>query len=359
MVDVVSDQMTALFPLGAEDALYNWNDLDYVDMENPWWDQNAAKELSILNKLYVAVCNVSLSAFAGARFIYYNKDILQEIDMDVNVYQLVNDNEWTFDSFSSIVKKAGSDLNGHNAMDGNDRYSLMYEHPLYQLVGLGLLLSEKNSDDIPELTCINSTGEKKLSTLTGLLSDRQNVIFCEDAWKGMNTSGYKHNFDWLRGQFVNGHYLFIQNGANVAYQFANMESPYGILPNPKYDENQESYYHLIDIYTCAWGISGCTTHLDMVEMLMEYWAYDSSEMVEAFFEKTMKGRRTDMPEDAAMLDIVKNTMRYEITHIYDCGVGNMFLEAVKTGNLMSTYAKYEDTIKTRMSALVDAFEIAS
>lgn len=54
-----------------------------------------------------------------------------------------------------------------------------------------------------------------------------------------------------------------------------------------------------------------------------------------------KNKRMDAPEDAAMLDLIRETALYEITFIMNVGIREMLENAVANGNLSSSFASSE------------------
>lgn len=138
-------------------------------------------------------------------------------------------------------------------------------------------------------------------------------------------------------------------------KFADMEDRYGILPNPKLDESQSDYYHLIDPYAPVWALSSIQKQLDLTGAAMEAWGYLSDELVDAFYETTMKKKRVDAPEDAAMLDMVRSSVRYEIATVLDLGVSAVIDTAYKSGNLVSSYEKQAGVIEKKMANALKNF----
>jgi hypothetical protein len=88
---------------------------------------------------------------------------------------------------------------------------------------------------------------------------------------------------------------------------------------------------------------------------MDHWAYNSGELIDAFYETTMKGRRLDAPDDAEMLDLIRGSIRYEIANLYDVGISKFVSSAYGTGNLMSSYKSQGRMIEKQLGRLVDKF----
>ena len=138
-------------------------------------------------------------------------------------------------------------------------------------------------------------------------------------------------------------------------QFADMENRYGIVPNPKLDEAQSEYYHLIDPFAPVWALSAIQKQPELTGAAMEAWGYLSENLVEAFYETTMKKKRADAPEDAAMLDMVRSSVRYELATVLDFGVSDVISAAYKSGNLMATYEKKSGVIAKKIENALKNF----
>lgn len=67
----------------------------------------------------------------------------------------------------------------------------------------------------------------------------------------------------------------------------------------------------------------------------------------------MKKKRVNAPDDAEMLDIVRNSCQYEITYIYDTGALGILRNAASKGNLMSSWASQEKAVNTKLQKLLD------
>ena len=97
--------------------------------------------------------------------------------------------------------------------------------------------------------------------------------------------------------------------------------------------------------------------LDFTDQIFTAWAYHSNELREAYYEKTLKFKRMNAPEDSEMLDLIFSSLRYQIATICDLGIASVINNAYKTGNLASSYAKAEKGIeKKRQTVFKDILE---
>jgi ABC-type glycerol-3-phosphate transport system substrate-binding protein len=180
--------MHNMFTIGAENALYNWNNLTHVDGTTPWWDAKSFN-LSIANRLYVVNNDISVNTTSRARFLYYNKAIHEENNLE-DPYALVRSGEWTWDKFAAMVTAISEDLDGSGTYDGYDRYGLLWERPEYFWTGCEVLLTTKGEGDIPQIACISERTVDVLAKIKELNDDKQHVISYHTAASGMDTSAF-------------------------------------------------------------------------------------------------------------------------------------------------------------------------
>ncbi len=335
--DVILEQMNQLAPIALDNYLYDWREMPYFDENMPWWDKNSAVEMSLANHVYLMAGDITMKTSGCVRFFSFNKDMWENYGLS-SPYELVSNGSWTVDKMAECVHSVSQDLNGDGEIDGNDRVGLLNEAPSFMLVGCGVLYTVKDENDLPVVGFMNERTVTALEKVKALLDDKEHVLDYY-AMDKMDTSAFKHAFDYGRSRFAAGQFLMIDISADDINQFANMEDRYGILPNPKLDETQSEYYHLIDPYAPIWGLSSIQTKPELTGAAMEAWGYLSGDLVEAFYETTMKKRRADAPEDAAMLDIVRSSVRYELATVLDFGITAVVDSAYSTGNLASAYQK--------------------
>ena len=109
--DVVLEEMYALAPLAVENYLYNWRDMPYFDETMPWWDKNAASELSLANRAYLMAGDITMKTPGCVRFFCFNKDMWDDYGL-TEPYALVESGGWTVDKMAEYVRAVSLDVNG-------------------------------------------------------------------------------------------------------------------------------------------------------------------------------------------------------------------------------------------------------
>lgn len=117
--DVLWEQRQGIGTLAVNRCLYNIKDFPYIDFSREYWDTNSVNQLEIADKLYFVTCDISLLNLSGARFLYFNKDIITDYNLE-SPYDLVHNNEWTLDNFTTMVMSVSRDLDGDGELTNKD-----------------------------------------------------------------------------------------------------------------------------------------------------------------------------------------------------------------------------------------------
>ena len=152
-------------------------------------------------------------------------------------YELVRDGKWTMDALLTMTADYGSDLNGDGAMTReNDLYAMIgwsTESGYSLFYGSGF--SFINRDAMGELT-LGYDSDKLVNVLQKTMDIwlRDNVYIFTAA-----TSGEEHTKTY--GVFAEGRALFSDIVlSKIGNFYTGMDDDYGIIPIPKYTEEQAS-----------------------------------------------------------------------------------------------------------------------
>ncbi len=348
--EILADRKYELFPLILEDYTWNLNDLRYIDFSKPWWDANAVAQMAVGDKSSIMIGDFNLSSTSDAIFLWFNKQLLTDIGFDMP-YDTVRDGTWTIECMREMIIASAKDLNGDQKMCNGDRFGFLYEVPYRLTAGFGVQLTERDENNIPLLAPMNDRLAQAMEIVTALMNDEEHTISYNKMSDGQDTSAFANKWKYSRSKFADGQILFVEAGIYFADELRDMSEPYGILPMPKFDENQERYYSPVGEYGTGWVIPVTSSQTEMTDVVLEYMAYASAPLVDAVYETTLKNKRMDSPDDAEMLDLIRATTWYEITFVLETGIRSMLEAAVKSGNIASEYATHAPSISAKMEAL--------
>ena len=342
--------------IASADLLTNIDDLPYVDLAKPWWDP-ALNAMSVDGKNFLLAGDLLILDNEATNVLLFNKDLMATLAMELP-YGLVNSGKWTMDKFNEYIKGAAGDLNGDGSMSpADDRWGFVaFNDTLHALlVGGGGALAVKDENDLPHMDFTsprNLTVIEKSMDIMYNKSDVLNIqadIPASATWTEMYVNSFEQNralFIWVRMRIVE--------------KFRNMESNFGIIPMPKFDENQEKYYSVVNPYTGALiGVPKSAEDLERVSIILEALSAESRYTLQpAYYDVVLQRKYARDEESSEMLDIIFNSRIYDIGAVYS--FGNAFVDFIglcnkSDRNVVSYYEKKQGAMGRAIDKVVDIF----
>ena len=325
---------------------YNLHSIEQFDFEQPWWGQ-ATKDLSFGDKYYAASSFLTYYCLYMAKQIIVNKDMAADLNLTIP-YDKVFSGEWYLDDYVEFISTATQDVNGDGVMTDADQYGFSWAP--------GNLYTFQNSMDVTvfgkdekNLPFVNFNQDKAMQYLEIMEPMLQNHAYkCPESY---------------------GAPFFAQNKALTAYCMfrevctiiRDTDITYGFLPVPKLDENQKEYKTVsVDI---LWAVPAIHSEkIEMIGAVTEALSCQHYNYVRpAFFDTTMKGKLSDSPEDAKVLDMIPATRSIDFGYSYYQVITPMqylmdLTNKVTTTTLASTYKKISASLEKQMNDAVAKIE---
>ncbi len=345
------------------DMLYDLTRLDsnYLDIKQPYWDQNMTEQLSILGSVYFAAGDAIITDDEATWAVYFNKELAESnnvtADYDVSsLYELVESGKWTIDAMYEMSKKAARDA-GETGMtmspDTEDTWgtaaqcfdSVAFMHAFEQT-------QTQNVDGRPVIVIDTEPNYTAFDKVYTFLKDDSCVSIQEITGEGKFTGEDVYNGHVQ--VFANGNALFMPNQIRTASSAAMRDAsiPYGILPMPKQNEMQDDYASPVTVYWCS-ALAIPVTNKENLEATcyaMEALAYyGQRDMTSQFYENTLKDKRFDDTESWKMLDIIFKNRVFDLGSVFNADILGFY-----TGVLFSETNNHVQQIESKKSG----FEIA-
>ena len=334
--------------------LNDMNTLKYQDYSKPWWHENLNKGISLRNHLYMSVSPMLLLTYMSAYHPFVNADLAANLGVDVkDLYQDVRDGKWTVDRMIDLAGKGSADLNGDGVMDHTDQWGLQSAaFGGYTIgVGSGFQIARKDNNDEPYFSMISDESMTLWDKLCDRLFSDSGTYLATQNIKGVNI------WDGQYAIFREGRALvFIGNLEN---QMREYEYNYAVLPMPKYDEQQELYYHTASCWNAPMmGVPVTAADTDKVSFILEAMSKASYEdVMPAFYRDYMERKLVRDEESIEMLNIIYNSIFFDCGSLYNWGAlveaaGELAVEGVN--NLPAKFAAKESSAESEMKAMLDA-----
>ena len=289
----------------------------YIDFDKPWWSQGYNEVVEYQGAQYSALGDALLSQYRFAFVTLFNKDIFTDTKQPF-LYELVEDGSWTLDKQISLIPIFHKD-NGNGVQDEEeDVFGLVScdyvsTDPYWSSCMVNII--EKNGDGEYEFVFdsgkLHAVGEKVLRLFYG--TDNGTYDYKMET---ENTEQYK-----IRDMFARGgaamatiRILELENDT-----IRGMEQEFGVVPMPKFDEEQKEYRTLLHDQFTVLSILNTVKddRIDEVGAVLEAMASTSHKTVRpAYYETTLRTKIAKDPQSAEMFDIVIDNIYMDAGIIY-------------------------------------------
>ena len=341
--------------LGAVEYLLPWEELPYINLDREWWNPSATEVFNLEGKTYAAAGNYSLSVLSRASGFAFNKDIYNKMNRSENIYDLAREGKWTIDVMYDTAKNAYIDLDGDSSMNENDQYGISgsWKETFWRFLSgsdVRFISKDSNSDPVFDLSK-NETAINKMLKIFDLFTEKG--IYYNPQTKDVHSV-----FD-SEEIFADGRLLFKTVNCFDLEALRTCDIDIGILPCPKYDENQENYY------APSFGaeISVLLKTLpeerkENVGMLLEALAYDSNaNILPEYKEVLLKTKLARDNESEEMIDIILNSISFDFgINAWQNEVGVPIVQRIyvkNDPNVASTLAKMQKSVDAQIKKLVE------
>lgn len=302
--DIVVPMHLQAYNMSVAGHLTNIADIPYVDIEKPYWRTSVMKNASIGGCNYFATGDLNLAALNGVGVLFFNKELAAERKID-DLYDTVRAGDWTLDRFTDYCRGITMDLNGDQQLNGEDMFGLTVNGFVWQplFAATNSVIVGKDSEDIPYFAWDTPHNLEVIERIVNFVNDRESVILVNQFPELQDANGWgQASID----MFNEARALFWAEQIYGVHTLRNMDTDFGILPYPKYNDKQEDYTAYMH---CGWTSTTCVpitnTDLDLTGRILEDLAYQSSITVRpAYYDVTLKGKISRDNDSGDMLDII-------------------------------------------------------
>lgn len=350
--DLVSDHGGSQISATLNGYYYDWNDLPYVDLEADWWSQEALREFSTTNgKFFTGFGDIGYMSVGSAGCIFFNKAMLNDVVGLVSPYTLVDNNEWTFETFEEYVLTMDSNMDGGNGT-GNlatDTFAYVtgnYLGTSHYFYSTGYRILTKKTDGW-KITIDNDTTNTAAQEMRDLVFNSGAV-------------GFITAFDYspTREAFMQERTAFVSALANDAIFFAETDVKYGILPFPKFTTRVKGYPTIVSAGTGLYTVMRNTSdeNAERISIVLEELAYDGCKTIMPLYFDVVLSYQVLQDEDSLrMLHILHDNLVLDVGAFLGLA-GNAIIDAASspTGSSLSQlYGEIESTAEEKLAQWSD------
>lgn len=297
--------------LYANNVFYNLHDLEYVNFEQPWWDQNCVESFTLAGYMPFTVSDMIILDKAVTSATFFNKQIAENHQLG-NLYSLVYEGTWTIAKMIELGEIVSNDINGDGIRNDEDVYGLVSgDDPVYMLFhSAGGRYITKDEQGYPQLSFESEHNFTAIKYYLEELMYNENLT-CNNQFKDDRMGADK--------MFMQDHGLFMMSSLKTTDALREMEADFGIMPIPKYQEEQQNYASSVSVFGGNLISVPLTCQaLDMTGVLLEAMSAESMyTLIPAFYDSVLKEKSARDQESVDMLDIIINNMVFDVGDFYN------------------------------------------
>ena len=345
--DLIVQRSVGLSEIYTQGFFYDLDSLLYTDTTKPWWNRDSLDSLALGNVHQFAASDMLLLDKSATSMVMYNATVAENYEWAVgDLYQKVKDDRWTFEEMIGICEDVSTDLNDDGVSNGEEDILGMFcgDDPIHFLFnGAGFRFMSQDGHGHYEYT----------------FGSPESILTVQTIYEDLMYAPFFHN-GWLKpivtDMFRADKCLFLPSGVKGVNAYRDMESNYGVLPIPKFTEDQTSFYSEVSPHhDSILGVPLSAPDTEAISVALEALSAESYYSVyPLFYNVIITGRSVRDEQSKEMLKIVFDTRVYDAGLIYDLeGFAEAVLRHTTSGNsdIASLYASYKDRIEERLDEL--------
>ncbi len=296
----------AYVPITSNSVL-NWTEIPNVNLDKPWHNQLANENSTINDRLYAICSDLSITSMTYTHAFFFNVDMMENYGYKTtDLYDMVKEGKWTFDTFSTMVADMYEDKNGNGKKDTLDIYGFGYYIENAADVWLAAF-------DQP----IIDTSDGNINLV--FMCDKTVSILDKLSDFHTNNAGYIQYTGAAKDEetkFLNGNLVMAPLRFYAAFNsLREMDSTYSLLPYPKWDENQEDYYTNADDKFSVFCVPiPAYSNQEFVGMIYEALCAESYKNVyPEYYDVALKGKYSSDEDMAEIVDIIMSGRNFDFS----------------------------------------------
>ncbi len=337
--DLVDGYAAYIGTIFTDHLLLNLNNVAHLRLSKPWWSQFAVEELTVNGKLFAIPGDISLNLWQYMQVLYFNKTVLSDYKRP-EPYELVKSGTWTYDAYLSLIKGIYSDLDGDSAVSQGDKFgSIYYDDLTFDNFhnAFNIMYTKKNDDGTRELLLNTDEVVNMYELINELAYSNPDVLYIKD-------NGQQPCLQI----FTSDRALIYASTLTDAEIMRTMDSDFGIIPYPKYDEAQEHYKTTSRDGRSMFCIPIDVPGSDYAGLITEaLCVVSNSKVVPAYYDIVLKGKITRDNDSEAMLDIIRAGVTFDFVSEYAIQTqraGFILRDCIYGQHNIVTYHKQNDKI---------------
>lgn len=339
--------------------IWNLNSVETssLDFSKSWWDSKLIEGTTLNDMAFFATGDL-LTADNDATFVMmFNKKIAEENNLP-NLYQMVENKEWTFDKLYEYEQLPVFDKGGDGKLDFDTDVAgfAMTDDVYYSLLyagGVTVVSKDKETGDP-----VYALDVEKAQ----LIAEKARQIFANDLIINLTKETSASMKEVGQTCFGEGHALFLGEVLQCVERMRGYDVDFGVLPYPLYDTDQASYYHMMHTTGSVVSIPrNIKSDIEYVSSMIEAMAYHSkTTLTRQYYEVNLTTKYAKDKESGPMIDLILETRVFDLAYYYSWGnvvstVANA-LHAESNTSVASSSKKFNSNVNSLIKRTLSTIE---
>jgi len=161
--------------------------------------------------------------------------------------------------------------------------------------------------------------------------------------------------------FIEDRALFLALTMGTVSKLRDMNTDFGLIPYPKWDETQEAYGSTVQDGATVFLVPQTIDDPEFVGIITEAMAAESYKtVVPAYYDVVLKTKSSRDEESARMIDLIRDTVKIDFGYIHSTalnGAGHLFVNQVREGtsNIASAFKSIEKAAQKKLDEIVEFY----
>lgn len=341
---------------------YNLLEIDTIDITKDHWMQEYLDNAIIGDGLYMITGDISYAPLRLAFVNFFNKDLVEAYALE-DPYELVREGKWTLEKQREMLGEIYVDTDGNGLREPGDEFGLGTANVVTvdaYTSSFDLHMIEYDDNRTPYLAVDQERFVDAIEGIYSLLYETEGVYTYDEIFK--EPGNYEHYE--LANQFSKNKFVFMTNWLYAAEQdwLRNMEAEYGVIPYPKFREDQNDYYTFIHDQISGVAILSNCKNPEIAGAVLESMAYLGKKLViPAYYDIALKGKYSRDEETREMLDLIRTSLKLDGGWIYMDKVGDLAQQTrniirARENNFVSAYMSKKQTYELNIEAFIAQYQ---
>lgn len=289
-------------------VLANMSSLPFTDYSGEDYNYGITSASRLGDRL-LAVSGAACLDYDKLGCVYFNRALAAEITGD-SLYDIVKDGGWTYDKYASLAKDAAGNLDG---VSGHGSPLTSAEYIDMASASTGISYVSNPAGEYPTVDYMD--GDKNSALASGIVDMLYRMFYSDQSLIPSN--------DPADISFSEGKLLFLADRLGRADSLADSETEWGLLPLPKYDEQQKDYVSPLSADAPVFAAMANTPDFAGSGLLLEALNISAGDYIRDVYlnEKTNFTLRDN--GSISSLSIILDTASLDFAHMFASGFSGL------------------------------------